>query len=322
MNIYSIISLIASISAFFLAITVLVKNRKSRLNQVFSLFIFSVVIWLFASFLMFISATDKNAIFWDRIVYSGLAFTPVFLYHFILLFTENEKKQKHILYTGYIFSFIFLVLSWTKYFIDGLYRYSWGVHTQAKGFHSLFLVFFAIYITITFFNIYLFRKRAIGIQRNQTNYIFLALLIIVITAFGFLPAYGIDIIVPFPYFAAFICVLVLFFAIARYHLMNIHVITGEIFGLVLWVTLLIKIFFSNSLQDLIINISVFATVIFFGVLLIRSVIREVRQRERMEKMAKDLEVAFKGEKSAKEKIDAIRVEDEALLGSIGDGVVA
>ncbi|MFH1967944.1 MAG: ATP-binding protein, partial [bacterium] len=47
-----------------------------------------------------------------------------------------------------------------------------------------------------------------------------------------------------------------------------------------------------------------------------------RQRERMEKMAKDLEVAFKGEKSAKEKIDAIRVEDEALLGSIGDGVVA
>jgi PAS domain S-box-containing protein len=57
-------------------------------------------------------------------------------------------------------------------------------------------------------------------------------------------------------------------------------------------------------------------------MLVVGILKDVKQKEQLEKMAKDIEEAYKAEKISKEKIDAIRVEDEALLSSIGDGVIA
>jgi signal transduction histidine kinase len=55
---------------------------------------------------------------------------------------------------------------------------------------------------------------------------------------------------------------------------------------------------ANSPQEIVINVIIFIIVLLFGVLLIRSVIREVKQKEQMEKLAKEIKVAYEVEKNA------------------------
>ena len=112
------------------------------------------------------------------------------------------------------------------------------------------------------------------------------------------------------------------YAITKHHLFDVRVIATELLTFAIWLILLIRTFLSVTPQDIAFNGAILIFVVFFGILLIRSVIREVGQREKIEKLAKDIEKAYEAEKLAKEKIDAIRVEDEALLASIGEGVVA
>ncbi|MCM8819983.1 MAG: hypothetical protein NC925_04215, partial [Candidatus Omnitrophica bacterium] len=151
---------------------------------------------------------------------------PVTVYHFGLAFTKN--KEGKLLYLGYFLSFVFLILSRTDYFVSDLYKYNWGTHTQARFFHHIFLIFFIFYIILFFWNIYQYQRKAKGIEKAQANYVLLAFFILAISSFAFLPAYGIDIKFPFPYFTAILCVLILALAILKYHLFEIRVILTEI----------------------------------------------------------------------------------------------
>src|SRR3989344_2963586 len=81
------------------------------------------------------------------------------------------------------------------------------------------------------------------------------------------------------------------YAIIRHQLFDIKVIATELLVFSLWIFLLIRIFLSDVLRDQIIDGGLLALVIFFGILLIRSVLKEVRLREEIAKLAEDLRVA-------------------------------
>ncbi len=108
MSIYIILALISGIFVLILGFLVLGRNRRSKINQAFFWAILCVDIWLFATFMMFLSKTDEQAIFWDRIVYIGVVFIPVTFYHFGLLFTNIIKKQKNYFILDIFFLFCFL----------------------------------------------------------------------------------------------------------------------------------------------------------------------------------------------------------------------
>lgn len=81
------------------------------------------------------------------------------------------------------------------------------------------------------------------------------------------------------------------YAIIKHHLLNVKVITTEILTFLLALATLSQVLFAGNLLTIIFRLSIFALVLGFGVLLIKSVTREVEQRERMEKLSKDLELA-------------------------------
>jgi len=186
-----------------------------------------------------------------------------------------------------------------------------------------FLFYFPLTIILSIFNL----RKQIENDLEKIQVKFVVAGIIISTAISFitnavLPILGNSRYVSFgAYFIVFFLILT-FYAILKHHLFNIKVIATELFTMALWIVFLINVFSSSSFNDLAINIGILVGFIFFGALLIRSVLKEVRQKEQMEKMAKDVERAYEQEKRAKETIDAIRVEDEALLSNIGDGVIA
>ena len=80
-------------------------------------------------------------------------------------------------------------------------------------------------------------------------------------------------------------------AIVRYKLFDVKVLT---IGLLMFALSLISIgevILADSLIRTVVNVAQFVAVLLFGIWLLRSVTREVRQRERIEKLAEDLKVA-------------------------------
>ena len=156
-NTYS--SLVSGLFMIGLGVFVFLKNPKQKSNLIFLIFCIAVAWWLLSTFMMYKAKTESEAIFWDRIVYVGVVFIPILMYHFGLIFTDTEKKNKKKLYFGYFGAFILLVLSRTDYFVNDLYKFNWGVHTQAKLFHHFFLVFFIVYVFLFLLEIYRFLKK-------------------------------------------------------------------------------------------------------------------------------------------------------------------
>ncbi|MFH1534654.1 MAG: histidine kinase N-terminal 7TM domain-containing protein, partial [Patescibacteria group bacterium] len=227
MTIPQILPLISALFVLSLGIFVVTKNIRSKSNILFGFFCFGLDFWLFGTFLMLSSQNENSAIFWDRFIYIGGILSPILVYHFGRVFLEKEKKQRWILWLGYILTITFLVASRTNYFVADLYSYSWGVHTKAQILHHIFLVYFSVYIVMFLKDIYIGIHKSTGIRKIQLRYIFVALVVmIIIGSPAYLPAYGIS-IYPITYLSGVVFAGIVVFAITRYRLMNIRIFISK-----------------------------------------------------------------------------------------------
>ena len=281
MSFYAFLPLASGISALGLGIFVFFSNKQAILNRLFFLFTFCVSIWLLGTFLMFISLTDEQRIFWDRIGYLGVVLIPITLYHFGIVFTDR-KTQKALLYAGYALSALFLLTSQTNLFVDGLYSYEWGYHTQARSFHSLFLVFFVFYVSLFALNIYRHSLLAKGLDQTRTRYVLLFAAMIPLGAFAFLPAYGIN-LPPFSYLAGVGGTLILAYAILKYQLMEIKVFLTEMLVAIIVFLLLLQFFTAQSAFEYSWKGGLLVAFLAAGYLLIKNIMNEIKQREELER---------------------------------------
>lgn len=219
----SLSALISGIFVVGLGFFIFYKDRRSSLNRIFFVMSLAIGIWLVGTYKMLTSQADGNAIFWDRFIYAAVVFIPVLMYHFSWVFTKLGKKKAGLI-IGYVLSSFFLLLSRTDLFVSGLFYYKWGVHTQARLFHHVFLLFFFVYLflTLRIFYIY-YRKGALGnTQKAQAKYVFIAFFVlIVVGSTAYAPAYKID-IPPFSFLSGLIFTLILSYAIIRHRLLDIR----------------------------------------------------------------------------------------------------
>lgn len=221
MSFTDVLPLISAICVAVIGVFVFSKNTKSRINFTFFLHNIAIFIWLFGTFMMFISrGNDELSVFWDRFIYAGVVFIPVFMYHFGLAYTQ--RKPDFLLKFGYILSILFLLTVPSKYFVDGIFKYTWGVHTKAQLFHHLFLLYFVCYVLIWFVQMFKYYKTLRSpLIRKQGMYIFIAfLLLFSIGPLAYLPAYGIA-VYPFAFFSGLIFSIILGYAIIAHRLMDV-----------------------------------------------------------------------------------------------------
>jgi len=221
------IKLLPLLSAFFvilLGLIVFIKKKRTKINFLFFFSSFFIFIWLFGTFMMLISTTEKYVFFWDKFIYIGVIFIPSSLYYFVTSFLNIEKEKKKIIFFGYLLSFIFLFFNiFSKFFINEIYYYSWGTHSKAQIIHHFFLIFFIFYIILIFKNLFQFYKKFKGIKKEQIKYFFVAFIFLFLGSLAFLPAYGIN-VYPIVYIAGLIFVVILFYAIVKHRLMDIKFI--------------------------------------------------------------------------------------------------
>ena len=230
MNLYALPPLIVSGLIFFTGLFGAVKNIKSILNIMIGLVAFTTSTWLFSYGIMYLSMDNEIlANFWGRCGYSGVILLPIVYYHFVLLYLHKMSiKQKNIIIFFYLFGLTLITFIFkTNYFFLGVRKYFWGYYPIAGRFHALLL--------LTFYSIFLVSARILltdyieirklsknFIRVNQEKYLLLAFSIATLNVIDFLPNYGIN-IYPFGYLFALVTLLILFYAIFKYRLMDIKI---------------------------------------------------------------------------------------------------
>ena len=175
----------------------------------------------------------------------------------------------------------FFVKEITKKYIFNYYP------TAGLGYY----LFLFVYLTIIPYSFYLLIKnyrKTTGLKAQQIKYLIIASLL------GFLgggTAFLLTFDVPIlPYGIIFFALypVVIAYAMTKHHLFNLKVVTTEIFVSTLSIIVLTRTIIAQNFQEQILNGIFFLLTIIFGILIIKSVLKEVKQREEIEKLAVEL----------------------------------
>ncbi|MEK7451950.1 MAG: ATP-binding protein [Patescibacteria group bacterium] len=282
--------LLGAIFTLTLGFFVWIKKPKSHLSILFFLYSFALTVWLYGTFELFNAGTDANAIFWDRFIYAGVVFIPIFLYHFGLLYCEI-KNQQTILKIGYVLAVAFLPLTQTDYLVKDLFKYAWGVHTRAQPLHIFFLVYFFFYFIYYFVNLYRSYAQTEGLKKQQMKFMLIGFFILdAVGPLAFLPAYGIS-VYPVIFLSAIPFALIVAYAMVKYQALNVKILSVEVFSALITILSLYEFFFSTSFAETLFRLLALIFVIFFVFMLLRSVHGEVSKREKIELLNNELNVA-------------------------------
>jgi signal transduction histidine kinase len=154
---------------------------------------------------------------------------------------------------------------------------------------------------ITFLNIggvILIIRKIVGadkVQRKPLQIVLfgIVLMLLLIMAFNFiLPAFFSNTrFIPLGAVFLFPFIALTSYAILRHNFLGVKVITTEILTFFLSVAILYEVVFSESLTIRVLRLGIFFLVLGISILLIRSVRKEVQQRERLQKLTEELQAA-------------------------------
>lgn len=300
-----ITSLISSLFGFF----VFINNRKLRINRLWFFTSFSISIWSLGFFGVVFSPNYSLAWFSQYFLDIGGIFVPIFFFNFIIELLKLWDKHKKIIITSWIIGVFLVILNFTSLFKKGMVQYMGFNYWVNPGFlyflFPLFFLFFSVYAFILLWKNY--HNNADKILKAQIKYVILAQ----IFGFGggvtnFFPQ--LFKIYPFGNYLIILYIIFISYAISKHHLFNVRIVATELFTLAICITLIIKTLLSENLYEMIVNGVIAISVASFGILLIRSVLKEVKQREQLEKLTEEIRKAYEVEKKAREELERL---DEA-----------
>ncbi len=269
-------------------------KTKSITSRFFIYFIISTIGWSIVNFLSYQNIPYFSHLFFIRFVMFFATLQALLFYLLMYVFPDNIKvlpKYFKIVIIPSVILVAFLTL--TTYVFKDAINYESGISSPVHG--VLLPVFGFTAISLVFFGlreIFLKRKRSTGNTKQQIVYITRGVLImfLLIIIFNFiLPVFLSN--TSFITLSSFFVLPFLFYtsyAILKFQLFNIKVITTELITFTLWIFILIRTLLANSLSDKLINTALFIIVIVVGILLIKSVRKEVEQREKLEVLTGEL----------------------------------
>ena len=221
---FSITGLVNFTGILILALFVLIKNPRSKINIRFFIFNLTVAGWSFGYIFWPLAKNAQEVLFWFRILHASSTFISITFFHFVLTLL-NLKKPK-LLKVGYLASLIIFPFVFTSYFIKemvpiGIFPY-WGI--AGPAYYAFVINFLSFGLLSMFFLFKSYRETSDSQKRNQLKYILAA------TAAGYLCGstnfpqfFG----VPFPPYLnglTIIYVALFVYAIVAHKLLDINII--------------------------------------------------------------------------------------------------
>lgn len=290
------ISLIVVICAILALGFVVIKNSREKLNRIYSINILTIIGWGLAM-IFYRMSSDDTIIIWSRLLYvSASLIASSFLYftYVFPVYSNIGLRKKMLIFLPNIV--LILIILFGNNIITGA-----QVNSNSENYifwgklYFVYVIYILSYFNFAFIRLYYkIKNTSDPTQKQQTLYVLLGYGSSGVISFIsnlILPSIGIFSINWLGQISTILMATSATYAIVKHHLFSTKVITTELLTFALWITLLIRLMVGETLVDHIANgITLFFT-FFVGLFLIKSVIREVNQREKIEKLAVDLKRA-------------------------------
>jgi signal transduction histidine kinase len=204
-----------------LAAFLFLKNPRSVLNKTAALFSLTIAIYCF-SFVTTITSSSRDwALFWNKFLYIGVIFMPVFFTHFTFAVLDLLKKRKVIL-LGYTAAVLFIPFVFTDLLVKDVVPKVSFKYYMVPGYLYLPLVtFWFSYIIYAHYELVKRFMQSSGLKRNQIRYLLGASVIGFIGgSTSFLPVFDIEVF-PFGNYFIALYAFIITYAIVQHRLMDI-----------------------------------------------------------------------------------------------------
>jgi signal transduction histidine kinase len=282
-----------------LAVFILRGNLKNYTNIFFGVFLSALSFWSLALMGFQTAISYDVALYSGKLSYAAALIIGASFYLFSAVFPGEIKPNRKtlVVVSSLSAAYVIALLAKPAFLIREVIAYPWGNGVvlglpEYVVFSSIFCFFFVgglVRIWQKYFKaegISKIQLLAIGSSVSAAGLV--GIYYNLILASPFLGNFGY--LWTGPLFTSFIAVTIMY-SVFRLHLFNAKVIATELLIALLWVFTLLRTLLGTSPNERLPDAGLFILSVIIGSLLIRSVRREVRNREKMELLAVDLEKA-------------------------------
>lgn len=308
MNFELAVTLVSVIAIFLIGIIVYLHDKKSISNILFFLISLVASLLSIANYFSITASAEQN-LYWIRLVLFFAA--PMAVLFFIFVF--HFPREKLIMKRKYFYSIIILLIltmtaTVSPYVFTSIETYNNAVTPIPGILMPLFITMVVGSLLLGIFKTVINYLKAENLEKKRWLYILVGVIIsyllLILTNFIFVVylkdtsyvVYGPIFILPTLIGAGY--------AVVKHKLLNVRVITTEILIFSILFFSLFEILISDGLIELLIRIVIFLILFIFSVFLVRSVIKEVEQREELQKLSAEL---YKTNQKLKE-LDLLKTE--------------
>lgn len=297
-----ILLLIISFLDLALGLFVFLNNRKERGNRSFALMTLAGLIWMNASFFEDELKNPERMFFLLKLDFASGLFVAFFLLLFCLDISRSTLAQKIIVRRALITIPVIssLLIFFSGLILSGYQIVDGGVISPVLGSGQMLYDLLLAGALFGGVGILLWQFRRSS-PEDKAKFVYLLVGFLLTATIAFLtnvlladyikasPHYGLY--SRLGLFSSVFLILFSGYAIVRHRLLNIKVIATELLSLGILVFSLFQVLKSERAADLIVNIAVFLILLFFVIMLMRSVENEVRRKEELQLLTKKLSAA-------------------------------
>jgi len=290
-NYYTISLVLGAFTAFISGLIVITHDHKRPENQAWFALTMSTAIWSVGYFYMTIATSHSQGLLGNWILHYAAIFIPLFYYLLVLIITDRVTKYRSRLIVYTIIAFIFTAVNLSPSFVSDVIPKVGFNYAPVPG--PLYILFFLYFVALVLDGLITTYIASHGTDnREKKTRFYYTMLFTVAASVGGGSVFAttfLTVIPPFPLILFSIYPAISGYAILRYQLFNVKIVTAQIFTYSLWIFIFFRMLLSDTFQDQIVNGILLAVTIVLGLLLNRSVKQEVVQRESIQTLATDLE---------------------------------
>lgn len=304
-------------ASLILGFIIFFNNRKSATSILFLLFTIASTIWSVLNYLSY-QVFDPFLSLW---VIRGVMFFAVLMaYTFFLLMKsfphDKLKIGKTTKYLATISAILAMFLTLTPFVFSSVevVPSSAPKPVPAPGIAVFALVAISLVISGVV-TLIVKARQAPNSEKGQFKFLGLGLILmfLLIFSFNFVAVVFFNNSSFIPVSALFFSPFVVFtsYAIVKHELLNVKIVGTELLTFLLIIVAFVEVVLASSLSEVIFRSGVFVGLLIFGILLIRSVINEIRQREQLEIRTSELRETQKRELAKAREL--LRLKDEFVF---------